>query len=162
VLRVLAKQRDGHYVRFSGVPDLCIYRLPAVAGVRAAGKETFMLSEVKSPTDRLSEKQRAMNDLLLRCGFAVDVCHVADAEDASTELIARGNSGVVGNRVEIGMRLPRSGSGDGADDDAACDGALEARRLSEAERQRLERRVSAAQQGQSRRPRNTPHSPTQV
>jgi hypothetical protein len=153
LLRTLALQRDGHYIRFSGVPDLVLFRLPSDAPSGRCGRETFLMSEVKSPTDRLSEKQRAMNDLLLRCGFYVEVCHVY--EDLSEELTALGRAGIFENRVNI-----RGAAADDDDDEEAA--AVRA----EAERDR--RRMGARQQrqegkGQDRkRQRNTPHSPTQV
>ena len=60
--------------------------LPSAARiVPVVGAPEFRLSEVKSPTDKLSDKQLAMNDLLLRCGFDVEVLHVLDGKALDTE-----------------------------------------------------------------------------
>jgi hypothetical protein len=117
LFRAFVRQTDGHYIRFSGVPDLCLYRkltdVPrrTMSGIIArastsdegyARSSTFLLCEVKGPNDRLSEKQRSMNDLMLRCGFDVEVCYVADMDDPKShplqsKLSAGPRGGVVVN-----------------------------------------------------------------
>lgn len=101
---------EGYSVKFSGFPDLLLWRRgpsnPFLAptlgdedgemGVTCANPcsefvtgDSFRLVEVKSPHDVLSTKQIAVNDCLRRCGFDVSVAHVIDiaAADAEKRLI---------------------------------------------------------------------------
>jgi predicted GNAT superfamily acetyltransferase len=156
LFRALVKQEDGHYIRFSGVPDLCLYRNPAYVadspdGVTATRK-TFLLVEVKGPNDRLSEKQWAMNDLLLRCGFDVEMCYVVD-DSPEAELAKMAASASAVTIVT-----------DGPDDAAHDDGGAEFRARLERERRILTNRHAAnvAAAHSRGRTRATPHSPTQL
>lgn len=54
----------------SGMPDLLLWRFHGEYSGEAK------LVEVKGPSDRLSEQQRAWLLLLMDCGFAVEVCKV--------------------------------------------------------------------------------------
>ncbi|KAG5465568.1 hypothetical protein CUR178_00275 [Leishmania enriettii] len=84
----LSPVTEGVPLEFSGFPDLVFWRAGGGSGgacsnaaVQASVEDSavmlrpsFRLMEVKSPTDSLSTKQIAVNDLLHRCGF--DVCVV--------------------------------------------------------------------------------------
>ncbi|WFD00541.1 phosphodiesterase I [Malassezia yamatoensis] len=59
-------------MRTSGFPDLCLWRY-------ADRRVSFV--EVKSPNDRLSEKQRVWIDVLIRAGLNVEVARVEDLRD---------------------------------------------------------------------------------
>ncbi|EPX74311.1 VRR-NUC nuclease associated domain-containing protein [Schizosaccharomyces octosporus yFS286] len=59
----------------SGMPDLCLWN---------AEKKTFLLSEVKSDSDRLSEPQKFWIDLLLSASLPVEVCHVLTDENKNS------------------------------------------------------------------------------
>ncbi|EPY49434.1 VRR-NUC nuclease associated domain-containing protein [Schizosaccharomyces cryophilus OY26] len=59
----------------SGMPDLCLWN---------TSTKNFLLSEVKSDNDKLSEPQKFWIDLLLSANLSVEVCHVLmDADKAS-------------------------------------------------------------------------------
>ncbi|KAG5464835.1 hypothetical protein LSCM4_00277 [Leishmania orientalis] len=84
----LSPVTEGVPLEFSGFPDLVFWRAGGIsdgvcsnAAARASVEDSaamlrpsFCLMEVKSPSDSLSTKQIAVNDLLHRCGF--DVCVV--------------------------------------------------------------------------------------
>lgn len=82
---------DGLSSSHSGFPDLIFWRMmdknkatvPPSSRERASDK-TFLLMEVKSPSDELSMKQIAVNDCLLRCGFHVNVVRVKDIDKSSS------------------------------------------------------------------------------
>lgn len=59
-------------MRTSGFPDLCLWRYEDRA---------ICFAEVKSPNDRLSEKQKVWIDVLLRAGIAVELALVDDEEN---------------------------------------------------------------------------------
>lgn len=87
----LSPLTEGVPLRFSGFPDLIFWRggrgvETGVGGAAAARapRESFCLMEVKSPTDVLSTKQVAVNDLLRRCGFDVSVVRVDEVHDDGT------------------------------------------------------------------------------
>ncbi|WBW70622.1 DNA repair protein Fan1 [Schizosaccharomyces osmophilus] len=56
----------------SGMPDLCLWN---------SNTKNFLLSEVKSDNDRLSEPQKFWIDLLLSASLPVEVCHVLTDTD---------------------------------------------------------------------------------
>ena len=111
---MLGDLSGGFAVRFSGFPDLVLWRDcdelssrndtacegQAVEGRQSSerragapangssGAPLFILSEVKSPNDHLSDKQVAVIDALLRCGFCVEVCHVAEATSSAPQGVA--------------------------------------------------------------------------
>ncbi|CUI14598.1 Hypothetical protein, putative [Bodo saltans] len=80
----LSEPSEGHVVRFSGWPDLAVWRIvesasaPSSSSKQKYSKNEFCLVEVKSPTDKLSDKQIAVNDMLIRAGFDISVACVVN------------------------------------------------------------------------------------
>ncbi|EFC43708.1 predicted protein [Naegleria gruberi] len=62
----------------SGMPDLILWK------IQQDGKHEHLLSEIKGPGDKLSEKQIIWIDLLTKAGCSIEVCHVKVKEDSST------------------------------------------------------------------------------
>ncbi|CBZ38713.1 hypothetical protein, conserved [Leishmania donovani] len=91
----LSPVTEGVPLAFSGFPDLVFWRTggsgggecsnaalqPSVGGDSAVLRTSFCLMEVKGPSDFLSTKQIAVNDLLHRCGFEVCVVRVDEVYD---------------------------------------------------------------------------------
>lgn len=88
----LSPPSSGHVLRFSGFPDLVLWRnVTRAEGNEQRRSSQFLLAEVKSPNDSLSDKQVSVNDMLLRCGF--DVILVAVVDESKTS-VASASSGV--------------------------------------------------------------------
>ena len=82
---------DGFSLWSGGVPDLLVWRPQGAAGGGATAaassasthqplherKHELKFVEVKGPSDKLSDRQRAWIDMLLRSGASVEVHHVA-------------------------------------------------------------------------------------
>ncbi|KAK7199982.1 VRR-NUC domain containing protein [Novymonas esmeraldas] len=92
----LSPATEGVPLRFSGFPDLIFWRggddsVPRVAAedIHGAPRAPFCLMEVKSPSDVLSTKQIAVNDLLHRCGFHVCVLRVDEVRDDGQRISAK-------------------------------------------------------------------------
>ncbi|CAG9583794.1 conserved hypothetical protein [Leishmania major strain Friedlin] len=91
----LSPVTEGVPLAFSGFPDLVFWLTggsggsecgnaavqPSVGSDSAALRTSFCLMEVKGPSDFLSTKQIAVNDLLHRCGFEVCVVRVDEVYD---------------------------------------------------------------------------------
>ncbi|GET93339.1 hypothetical protein, conserved [Leishmania tarentolae] len=91
----LSPVTEGVPLAFSGFPDLVFWRTGSsdgsgcsnaaaqlsVGGGSSVWQTSFCLMEVKSPSDVLSTKQIAVNDLLHRCGFQVCVVCVDEVYD---------------------------------------------------------------------------------
>ena len=102
------------------------------------GECEMLFVEVKSPNDRLSDKQLCVNDLLLRCGFNVEVCHVVEPLPP------------VPNSITGGSNPPRSTRAGRNDDDDDADG------LDRAEDANTDDPVSASTATRSKRQRQRP------
>ncbi|KEG11436.1 hypothetical protein DQ04_02621030 [Trypanosoma grayi] len=81
----LSQPEEGYSIRFSGFPDLVLWReVPSILG-----DTSFKLVEVKSPNDTLSEAQIAVIDTLCRCGFDVSVARVTDGAEGARQKCRR-------------------------------------------------------------------------
>ena len=92
---------NGYSMKFNGFPDLGCWCRQPYKGVCKDVEATlippkFLLSEVKSPNDHLSEKQLTVMDALIRSGFVVHLLHVVDADKEDAE----GQRHVAGRRSD--------------------------------------------------------------
>ncbi|KAG5464094.1 hypothetical protein LSCM1_00274 [Leishmania martiniquensis] len=91
----LSPPTEGVPLEFSGFPDLVFWRTgssgsgvcsnaalqASVEDCSSMRRSSFCLIEVKSPSDFLSTKQVAVNDMLHRCGFEVYVARVDEVHN---------------------------------------------------------------------------------
>ena len=99
---LLSPSWEGYTIRFSGFPDLVVWRNlsmvekgagdpPVVASDPSTWPTVgdFRVCEVKSPSDSLSDKQLVIMDAMQRVGFTVDVAQIVvdSSSDAKASII---------------------------------------------------------------------------
>ncbi|EKG03909.1 hypothetical protein TCSYLVIO_005031 [Trypanosoma cruzi] len=97
----LSPPEEGYSICFSGFPDLVLWRETPLSLVETE----FKLVEVKSPNDRLSDKQMAAIDVLCRCGFDVTVARVVESDQTAKRKGPSKNHRLVPDRVQDGVLL---------------------------------------------------------